>query len=41
MKSNILLPAATALIGFSLAWIAKPGGSPITPEPVKMNRQRR
>ncbi|MEO5914183.1 MAG: hypothetical protein ABIS50_08120 [Luteolibacter sp.] len=25
MKSNVILPAATALIGFSLAWIAKPG----------------
>lgn len=35
MKSNFLVPAATALIGFSLAWIAKPAGTTITSEPVK------
>ena len=27
MKSHYLLPAATALIGFSIAWLAKPAGS--------------
>jgi len=28
MKSQYLLPAATALVGFSIAWLAKPDGSP-------------
>ena len=28
MKSQYLLPAATALVGFSLAWLVKPAGSP-------------
>lgn len=28
MKSPYLLPAVTALIGFSAAWVVKPGGSP-------------
>jgi hypothetical protein len=32
MKSPILLPAITALIGFSIAWIAKPG-APQSPAP--------
>ncbi|MES2660155.1 MAG: hypothetical protein V4689_16145 [Verrucomicrobiota bacterium] len=31
MKSNFLIPAATALLGFSLAWIAKPGGTTVSP----------
>ncbi len=31
MKSPYLLPAATAVIGFSIAWFAKPGGTPVTP----------
>lgn len=28
MKSPYLLPAVTALVGFSIAWLAKPAGSP-------------
>lgn len=28
MKSNYLLPAATALVGFSIAWLAKPAATP-------------
>ena len=28
MKSSVLLPALTALIGFSIAWVAKPGAAP-------------
>ena len=28
MKSNYLLPAVTALVGFSIAWLAKPTGAP-------------
>ena len=28
MKSNYLLPAATALVGFSIAWFAKPAAAP-------------
>lgn len=28
MKSTYLLPAATALVGFSIAWLAKPDASP-------------
>jgi hypothetical protein len=35
MKSNLLVPAATALLGFSLAWIAKPTATTTTPEPAK------
>ena len=31
MKPNVLVPVITALVGFSLAWIAKPGGSAVTP----------
>ena len=32
MKSNYLLPAATALVGFSIAWLAKPAATPaLTP----------
>ena len=29
MKSNYLLPAATALVGFSIAWLAKPAATPV------------
>ena len=35
MKPNALLPVATALIGFSLAWIAKPGGTTVAKEAEK------
>ena len=28
MKSNYLLPTATALVGFSIAWLAKPAATP-------------
>lgn len=31
MKSNYLVPAATALVGFSIAWLAKPSGSTAPP----------
>ncbi|MES2921096.1 MAG: hypothetical protein V4819_06110 [Verrucomicrobiota bacterium] len=30
MKSQYLLPAATAILGFSIAWLAKPDGTPAT-----------
>jgi hypothetical protein len=33
MKSSYLLPAATALLGFSIAWVAKPGGDRTTDSP--------
>ncbi len=33
MKSSYLFPAATALVGFSIAWLAKPDASP-APAPV-------
>ena len=29
MKSQYLLPAVTALVGFSIAWLAKPAGTPV------------
>ena len=35
MKPNVLVPVATALIGFSIAWIAKPSGTTVAPEPAK------
>lgn len=28
MKSKFFLPALTAVVGFAIAWVAKPGGSP-------------
>lgn len=31
MKSSYLLPAATALLGFSIAWLAKPDATPAPP----------
>lgn len=31
MKPQFLVPAATALIGFTLAWIVKPGGTTLAP----------
>jgi hypothetical protein len=31
MKPSILLPALTALIGFSIAWVAKPSSTPASP----------
>jgi hypothetical protein len=33
MKSQYLLPAATAVVGFSIAWLAKPDGSPASSAP--------
>lgn len=35
MKPNLLVPAAAALLGFSLAWIAKPAGTMTPSELVK------
>ncbi len=31
MKPNILIPTAAALVGFSLAWLVKPGGTTVAP----------
>lgn len=33
MKNPYILPAVTALLGFSIAWVAKPGESPSDAEP--------
>ncbi len=36
MKTQFLLPAATALIGFTVAWVAKPG-TPTAPQPAAVS----
>lgn len=39
MKSPYLLPAATAVIGFSIAWFAKPAGTSVTPAETSKTEQ--
>ena len=41
MKSQYLLPALTAAIGFSIAWIAKPGSAPESDAPVPVETPNR